>query len=84
MNQTLDTKMMKLADEKAHVTGLYYGKKFSGTAVSSRQNTCNYREMVTIELDAPIEKPGKYMSQEPIIIWASMVEQGYYSINEAK
>jgi hypothetical protein len=80
MSDSLDTKMMLAADNHSKITGFYYGVYFTGIAESSRQNTCNYREMLTVELDKPIMKPGNYMDGGCIILWASMIEQGYYSI----
>jgi hypothetical protein len=81
MEQTIDSKMMIAADNHSKITGTYYGKKFSGIAESSRQNTCNYREMLTIKLDKAIMKPGNYMDDGNIILWASMIEAGYYTID---
>ncbi len=82
MKQTVDTQMMNLAIQQAHVTGKYYGKKFSGTAISSRPNYTNYREMLTIKLDAPIEKPGNYMDGGDIIIWASTMREWNHVIDQ--
>lgn len=50
------TRLMQMADNKASVTGTYYGVKFAGKAESSRQLWWgpDYPEQLTIALDAPI------------------------------
>jgi hypothetical protein len=84
MTETIDTQLMKLADNKSKVNGTYFGVKFSGTVVSSRYHTVTYREMVTIELDQAIEKPGNYMDGGAIIISARDIETKLHTIQEVE
>lgn len=90
MTNSIDTQLMKMADNKSKVTGTYFGIGFSGTVVSSRQHTVTYREQVTVELDGEIEKPGKnidgsqYKDSGAIIISAADIENKLHTIQEEK
>jgi hypothetical protein len=84
MTNSIDTQLMKIADNKSKVTGTYFGVGFTGTAVSSRQHTVTYREQVTIELDREIEKPGNYMDGGAIIISARDIETKLHTIDVVK
>ena len=84
MKETIDAQLMKLADNKSKVTGTYFGVGFSGIAVSSRYHTVTYREMVTIELDQAIEKPGSYIDGGAIIISSRDIETKLHTIEGVK
>ena len=75
-----DTRMMRLADAKAEVQGLYYGKPYKGIAIKSRQHTCSFREEVTVTVSEPVERPGRFMSSENLIISAQKVDRGEMTI----
>jgi hypothetical protein len=76
-----DTILMAAADSKANVTGTYYGQKFTGKVISSRQNTVNYREEAMIELDAPLTALGYTRPVgEVIIITGWMIDNGTHSV----
>jgi len=79
---TIDTQLMKMADENLKISGTYYGSKFSGQVISSRQHTVNYREEITIKLDNPIVKPGNYLDGGNIIISARDIETKLHTIKE--
>jgi hypothetical protein len=81
MNESIDTKLMHLADNNSKISGTYYGSKFSGTAIKSRQNTLSYREEIFIELDNPIMKPGNYLDGGVIIIQAQGIEKRLHTID---
>ena len=81
MTKSIDTQLMKMADNHSKVTGTYFGVSFSGIVKSSRQHTVTYREQVTIELDREIEKPGNYMDGGAIIISARDIETKLHTID---
>ena len=81
MNESIDTKLMQLADNKNKISGTYYGSKFSGQVIKSRQNTVSYREEIWINLDNPIIKPGNYLDGGVIIIQAQGIEKRLHTID---
>lgn len=78
-----NTKLMQMADNKATVTGTYYGVKFAGKAESSRQLWWgpDYPEELTISLDAPITVYGEERAR--ILIDARQVDDRTHRVEVA-
>jgi hypothetical protein len=76
----LDAMLFQMGIDKSRVAGTYFGESFTGTVVSSRQNTVTYHEQVTIELDAPIKRPGGAASTDPIIIRTPDILNGLHTL----
>lgn len=77
--RTLDTEMMKMADRKAKVSGIYYGAPFIGTVMKSRQiTTPPYREEIRIQLDEPIVVNA--IERDAIVMRADYLEYGNYTL----
>lgn len=84
MTNSIDAKLMTMGDNKSKVCGTYFGSKFSGQVISSRQNTVTYREQITIKLDNAIIKPGNFLSDSDIIITSKDIENKLHAIQEIK
>jgi hypothetical protein len=79
----LDAILFQMGIDKSRVAGTYFGESFTGTVVSSRQNTVTYHEQVTIELAAPIKRPGSMeTSTDPIIIRTPDILNGLHTLKE--
>lgn len=78
----LDAILFQMGIDKSRVAGTYFGESFTGTVVSSRQNTVTYHEQVTIELDAPIKRPGGGSAETAIIIRTPDILNGLHTLKE--
>ena len=80
----VDDKLLQMGINKPRVAGTYFGESFTGTVVSSRQNTVTYHDQVLIELDAPIKRPGGGFgyASTAIIIRAPDILNGLHTLRE--
>ena len=75
------TRLMRLADNNAKVSGTYFGENYSGTVESSRQLNWgpDYPEQITIKFDTEQFVFG--MSRNVILINSRDIDDGIHTLS---
>jgi hypothetical protein len=77
------TRLMRMADRRAIVTGLYFGEPFKGQVVSSRQITVRpFPEQVKIETAPGTALMGENRDRHGILINAQDIIEGTHALHE--